>query len=245
MDVVRDPRLFVGKSVDVAMFNEVDRVPPTEKQRAVERRALQDLFADTGGKEGHWLRTDNWCSSRPLSEWFGVRLDTRGFVCELKLARNGLCGPFPLSVGRLCELEVLELDYNDLHGEIGDSALNNLKQLEVLSLRHNRFTGEAPFRVFSFLKKLREVWLSSNQLTGTIHETVGECVSFTHLCLYNNAISGVIPASIGRLARLEVLSLGRNQLSGHLPETMKALGRLSHLSLYQNKFVGPVPALVE
>lgn len=242
-DIVSTAPMIVSKTVDISLYNDMDRIVPSAEVAAVERRALMDLFYETGGME--WHRRDYWGSSRPVKEWYGISCDTRGFVCEIKLSKNNLVGEFPLSVGRLKELEVLELDSNELSGPIGESAINNLEHLEVLSLRHNKFTGDVPYRILAFLKRLREVWLSSNMLSGLMHEAVGGMVSCTHLCLYDNQITGTIPPSIGKLVKLEVLSLGKNCLTGPLPDTMRALGRLSHLSLYQNKLTGVFPPWIE
>lgn len=243
MDVVYVPKMIISKTLDINLYNDIDRAGPNPEVRIIEKKALMDLFADTDGP--NWINKANWGSNKPLKEWFGISVDTRGFVCEIKLSKNNLSGQFPLSIGQLKELEVLEFDENNLCGPIGDAAINSLEHLEVLSLRKNQLEGDVPYRIFSFLRTLREVWLSCNKLTGHIHEAIGGMTSCTHLCLYDNQITGIIPPQIARLTKLEVLSLGKNQLHGTLPDDMMALARLSHLSLYQNKFSGPVPDWIE
>jgi len=241
--IVHTPFLDISRTKDVNLYNDKERSPPSPENRRNERKALCELFAITGGE--NWLRKDNWCSDEPLDKWYGITLDLRGYVCEIKLVWNNLVGLFPTSIGQLKELETLNLDKNHLRGPIGDAALNCLEYLEVLSLRHNKFDGDVPYRVLSLLPNVREVWLSDNLLSGPMHTSIGSITKLTHFCVYKNNVSGSIPESIGKCVYLEVLSLGCNQISGDIPESMKALHRLSHLSLYQNKLTGYVPEWLE
>ena len=43
-----------------------------------------DLYRSTNG-DGWKKKKDNWGSTKPLSEWFGVKCDTGGNVIELVL----------------------------------------------------------------------------------------------------------------------------------------------------------------
>lgn len=56
----------------------------------VQRFALKSLYEATDGK--HWRRKDNWCSNRPLGEWYGVKVDSRGNVIRIDLRSNELSG---------------------------------------------------------------------------------------------------------------------------------------------------------
>ena len=51
---------------------------------APELTALTALYESTGG-DG-WTHNDNWCSDKPLNEWYGVETDEEGYVISLKLA---------------------------------------------------------------------------------------------------------------------------------------------------------------
>jgi hypothetical protein len=68
----------------------------------VQRFALKALFETTNGK--HWRRRDGWCSNRPLSEWFGVKLDGAGNVVRIDLRSNELSGKCAVFLFLLCSL---------------------------------------------------------------------------------------------------------------------------------------------
>lgn len=62
------------------------------------RDMLIKLYHDTGGN--NWTRNDNWCSDKPLDEWYGVYVytdDTGRRKCVLDLRDNNLVGMADLS----------------------------------------------------------------------------------------------------------------------------------------------------
>ena len=77
--------------------------------------ALVSFFKQTGGYS--WLRNDNWLESTLPSEWYGV-LVHNGHVVGLHLKDNGLSGRIPADVDRLTALHLVELDGNELQGEL-------------------------------------------------------------------------------------------------------------------------------
>ena len=181
----------------------------------------------------------------PKDQWYGLTTDLRGYVIEIRLVKNNLKGTFPVEIGRFKELEVLNLDGNNLSGEILESTLNNLEQLEVLSLRENEFSGDIPFRVFTLLPRIREIWLSQNALSGEIHKNICNIKCLTHFDVYHNLLTGSIPAEIGKCEKLEVFSAGHNKLTGEIPDDMRGCHRLTYLSLYNNKLQGRVPMWIQ
>lgn len=64
-----------------------------------ERAALVALYNATGGD--NWANKANWCSDRPVSEWYGVTVDEQGRVLTLVLENNNLTGSIP---AEFCEL---------------------------------------------------------------------------------------------------------------------------------------------
>ena len=221
------PELFmdVSKRTGVKMFNDEDGQKVSWLDEKKERTVLNEIYRLLKGDE--WYKNDNWCSDKPLKDWYGVTVDVRGHVVELNLSKNNLQGEFPQDLGRLSELEVLVLDHNELWGLINEPAFNGLEQLEVLSLRKNKFSGEIPMRVFTLLENLREIWLSDNRLVGEIHSNIGNIKKLTHFCVYKNQLEGIIPPTIGQCEKLEVFSCGHNKLTGIIPEDMKGYAPLS------------------
>lgn len=81
-----------------------------------QKRALEDLYKSTGGAS--WTRSTNWCSSQPLSSWYGVSVDAEGNVIALDLSSNNLSGKLPASIVDLAQLNELYLYGNRLSGSL-------------------------------------------------------------------------------------------------------------------------------
>ena len=243
-EIVEKPLLDIKRNVDIQLYNEIDKSPISATTLAIENKSLVGFFRATQGE--NWVRKDNWLDfSVPKEQWYGITMDSRGYIVEIRLTKNNLVGEFPTDLGRLKELEVLNLDHNHLTGEIVEATLNNFEQLEVLSLRDNEFTGEIPFRVFSLMPKIREVWLSENKLTGEIHKNIGNVRNLTHFDVYHNLLTGIIPPEVGKCEKLEVFSVGHNKLTGEIPDEMRGCHRLTYMSMYTNKLSGTIPTWVQ
>ena len=63
-----------------------DREAREQEEFYRQREILMDLYHSTNG-DG-WEHNDNWGSTQPLSEWFGVKCDARGNVIELVLGHD-------------------------------------------------------------------------------------------------------------------------------------------------------------
>ena len=67
----------------------------TETIYADDREILIKFYHDTGGD--NWERNDNWCSEKPIDEWYGVDVDDNGRVWKISLGPNSLKGKGTLS----------------------------------------------------------------------------------------------------------------------------------------------------
>lgn len=69
----------------------------TEEAHTVEREreALIELYNSTNGD--NWYNNTNWCSDKPLSEWYGISVTNEGRVRGLALYDNNLIGTVPES----------------------------------------------------------------------------------------------------------------------------------------------------
>lgn len=208
-------------------------------QAEKERQALIELYEVCGGRQ--WVRQDNWCSDRPVKDWYGINVTVEGNIFEIHLAHNNLTGPFPDQINAMPALEVLNLDFNHLEGEIPEYALQKCTKLCILSARHNRLSGYLKFDLLVHLTSWREIWLSDNQLSGDLQDGICLLPALTHLDLDNNQITGPLPKRIAKLFNLQYLSLGRNRFTGHIPPGIMSLDRLETLSLYSNRLTGTVP----
>ena len=159
-----------------------------EDIQKVEREALIAFYHATDGD--HWKDNTNWCSDKPLNEWYGVRTES-GCVVSLQLTDNSLKGEIPAEITQLTHLGYLDLQLNSLSGEIPQDIGEHLSNLRTLNLKNN-------------------------QLTGKIPASLGNCPLYT-LDLFGNNLSGEVPDILNTPTLVEIL-LGRNQLTGSLPE---------------------------
>ncbi|XP_066364324.1 leucine-rich repeat protein 1-like [Miscanthus floridulus] len=84
----------------------------------------------------------------------------------MEMSANSLQGPIPSEFGKLKNLVSMDLYNNDLSGPL-PTTLGNLKSLKVFRIDHNRLTGPIP-RELSGLPDLATVDFSSNDFCGTI-----------------------------------------------------------------------------
>ena len=101
-----------------------------------DREALVALYNATSGP--NWKSNDNWLSSAPVGEWYGVFVDDNDRVTLLVLFENQLSGEIPPELGNLANLSRVSLFDNQLSGEIPPE-LGNLANLSRLLLGQNQF----------------------------------------------------------------------------------------------------------
>ena len=110
----------------------------------VERLALSELFARTGGDS--WTRRGGWNTAAPLSGRHGITL-RGGRVLAVALEDNGLSGPVPPEIGNLTALETLDLGGNSLVGGL-PVAIASMANLTGVRLSGNEgLEGPLPFRL--------------------------------------------------------------------------------------------------
>lgn len=211
-----------------------------DKIIAQEREALIALYKAAGGD--NWTDNTNWCTDKPLNEWYGVSF-WNGHVRGLHLTLNNLVGKIPAEIGNLTALEIIDFDQNQLNGSIPEE-IGNLKQLKAIYLSQNQFSGSIPESIGN-LSALETISIYNNKLDGTIPESIGNLSALNYLSLSNNALSGPIPESIGNLSALESISLNYNKLNSPIPESIGKLSALKYISFDNNKFNGPIPESIE
>ncbi|KAJ4884791.1 putative LRR receptor-like serine/threonine-protein kinase [Raphanus sativus] len=188
----------------------------------------------------------------------------------LGMELNSLVGSIPPSFGKLQDLQVLSLNHNSLGNfSAGDVeflvSLTNCTQLQVVDVAYNRLGGDLPASIANFsmnfnilllrnnfisgsiphdignLIGLQAFWLSKNLLKGPIPSSFGKLPGMVGFGVYGNRMSGEIPYSLGNITRLETLQLSNNNFEGIVPPSLGKCRYLLDLSIENNKFSGIIP----
>lgn len=230
-----------------------------------ERDALIALYNATDGD--HWTNNTNWCSDKPLNEWYGIGTmydGTAQKVLYISLSNNNLSGNIPDEIGNLKQLTSLSMSWNNLTGElplslfslskleyitlIGTNGLcgtlpenlGNLVNLQSLTLSINKFEGEIPHSIGN-LEKLHSLYLENNNFSGELPVEMGNLKNMEWLLLNNNSFSGGIPKELGNMTKLQDADFKWNSFSGQLPEELFNLPSLKRLDLHSNRLSGTFP----
>jgi len=151
-----------------------------------------------------WKKNTHWMEDKTVCGWKGVTCSdgTSGRVTGLRLKDNNLVGAIPEDIGKLTQLETLDLSGGRPANYIGCSG-NDFKNS---SLPKSLFT----------LTGLTQVNLEYTCTGGTL-EGFGNLAKLTNLSLHGNYISGSMPVDLGNLKDIVILKLGRNPITGQLP----------------------------
>lgn len=226
---------------------------------SVERAALIALYKATDGD--NWKNNENWCTDKPLSEWYGVNIDTRfGRVGRLDLDRINLTGKIPTEIGNLTYLEELHLSGNNL-SEL-PSTIGNLTKLYYLNVSSNKLTTlpaefgnlhlwtlylesnlftEVPKAIFD-LTYLNSLYIDNNPFKGEIPRELGNLTNLSYLYMNGCHFTGEIPPELGKLTNLTNLQLSNNNLSGCIPPELGNLTNLRDVWLQGNQLTGELPS---
>ena len=95
---------------------------------------LRVFYLETGGE--NWTDNTNWLSEdEPLSQWYGVNVNSQDRVTRIDLPGNGLSGSVPPSLGHsVSELETLDLADNPMLSGMLPLSLMNLSGLQTLNV---------------------------------------------------------------------------------------------------------------
>ncbi|KAK4430083.1 LRR receptor-like serine/threonine-protein kinase RPK2 [Sesamum alatum] len=152
-----------------------------------------------------------------------------------------LVGRISAVIGKLTELRVLSLPFNELVGEI-PVEMWGLRNLEVIDLEGNSLVGDFSSYEFSGLRKLRVLNLAYNRISGLFPPSLSKCSGLRILNLAGNEINDVVPGFIGGFRKLRVLNLSFNWLVGYVPSELGYdCGNLEHLDLSADSLKGEIP----
>lgn len=209
--------------------------------RSIDREVLIAFYKATNG-DG-WTNNENWCSDKPLREWYGIGTDGKSRVLSIVLDRNNLIGQFPSNIGDLKQLRYLRLNDNYLYGELPES-FYDLTELEYFSVSNSNFGSEGGTIVID-PNNPEAPTLGRNQLSGTISEKIGNLKNLYEFSVTQNMLEGELPKAIWKLPKLKALLLTHNKnLYGEIPEDIGNLKNLVQLWLNGNNFSGKLPKAI-
>ncbi|XP_041020172.1 receptor-like protein 7 [Juglans microcarpa x Juglans regia] len=152
---------------------------------------------------------------------------------HLDLSMNRFIGPIP-SLSMSKNLKTINLDNNDLTGQIASTRWVDLLNLETLDLSYNSLEGSIPVSLFS-LPSLQELHLQNNRFSGQLDEFSTSPHLLSHLDLSHNNLEGQIPISVFKLPSLGQLDLSSNHFNGSWQFSMtQKLKDLTFLDLSYN-----------
>ncbi|MBQ8863807.1 MAG: leucine-rich repeat domain-containing protein [Rikenellaceae bacterium] len=159
-----------------------------------DREILIQFYHDTGGD--NWTRNDNWCSDKPLYEWYGVNMgmtDENGIYHSnwfwIDLQHNNLTGSGSLAgCTNLYELYC----YNNSLTSLDVTGCTNLYELYCYN---NSLTSLD----ISGCTNLCDLYCSNNSLTSL---DVTGCTKLYTLICYNNSLTSL---NVSRCTNLEYL----------------------------------------
>lgn len=134
------------------------------------REALVEFYNAMDGD--HWFINTNWCSDKPINEWYGVNDGWKRvncpYVVSLELPQNNLKGSFPQGdwIERLGCISALKMWYNDISGPM-PTGLSDVLNFQDFALAGNKLTGTLPEDIFD-LPGLMSFEVDGNEMTGTI-----------------------------------------------------------------------------
>lgn len=156
-----------------------------------EREALVEFYRALDGD--HWVDNTNWCSDKPLSEWFGIRANEEGELLEISMFDNNLTGTLPDVFDKFSSLQHIGLSGNKLVGELPQS----LYTLDLTEFRiaDNRMEGKLSEQIINW-KRLGGFDISRNNFTGTVPVALGMLPNLYYCDLILNRFSGELAPEI-------------------------------------------------
>lgn len=160
-------------------------------------------------------------------------------LTNLSLACNSICS-LDVPVGLLQRLEILDLSFNELHGEVL-SALGALPALKTLNLSSNCISSMPPEQDLYGLESLEELVLDSNDLVQFVQwRALDALPKLRKLSLSSNRVKRLkddteVPGDTSYFPTLEELDLSGNEIASvHNLPVVRHFRGLKNLNLSDN-----------
>ncbi len=225
----------------------VQAAPPSAS--AAETASLLTIYNNLDGI--NWADNTNWnnggdpCAAGAV--WYGVDCDGAGNVVTIDLNNNDLDGDIgDIDLSGLPNLQELTLYSNSIYGSIGDLTLDGVPNLEILDLYDNLIGGNIGGLDLGGVPNLEVLDLYDNQIGGNTDDLdFSGLPNLWYLDLGDNLIGGEIDhLNIIGLTNLEEFYLDDNLVSGDIDHLdIIGLPNLRLLYLDNNQIGGSVGRL--
>ena len=172
------------------------------------REALIEFYQKMDGD--NWPRHDNWCSDKPIWEWYGI---------------NGVEEPSY----KVPWVEDLWLNcapiYKEESGELPD-CIQRMGPIKQLALPLAGLTGEIP-AFLANIYSLINIQFNCNKLTGTIPAGIGKLPNLSTFSVENNYLNGPLPEEfiLNCMNKSQMpgnnFDIAGNNFSGKVPESIQ------------------------
>jgi len=230
----------VGNSEKTVTVNQ-DAVPIGHKADSL---ALVAIFNATGGA-GNWHADRVWDLTKPIDQWYNVKVNDAGRVTQVNLANGTVTAPWtlPAAVGDLTEMTNFRIIGCQLTGAIPEEVYNMTK-LVSFYLTKNTPTWSLSSKI-ARMTELKDLYIDQNEnLTGTLPKELGQLKKLANINVSQTHVSGAIPAEMSGCTALANLMAYKTQISG-IPDNFDQWPALKLIQLYSNpNLTGPLPASV-
>ena len=124
---------------------------------------------------------------------------------------DGIYGTIPSEIGRLSQLNILNMAWMNLHGTI-PTEIGQLRDLDNLGLSDNSLSGTLPSEI-GLLDELNLLGLEGNMLTGTIPSELGQIFQLRSVYLQHNLFTGTVPLELASVQTLKYLGVSNTSLA--------------------------------
>lgn len=166
------------------------------------RKALIEFYNEMDGDNWPEEYKTNWCSDKPIWEWYGINGDMNQVPWVRSFAMVGVNNlkttHIPECIQRMGPIYYFEFARSNIDGNIPDFFGKNY-YLSDLHLGHNKLSGSIPNNLTE-LPNLHSIGLCDNQFNGLLPEDfvakmIGKDITFT-IDLKFNSFSGQVPKKI-------------------------------------------------
>ena len=136
-------------------------------------------------------------------------------LTRFSLMENNLEGSIPEDLGRITNMDYLELSFNKLTGTI-PSSLYNLSSLLDFQFMSNQLLGTIHLDIGLAFPHLIELYVADNRFTGPIPVSLSNASDLVYIEFQNNHFTGTVPRDLGMLHNAQFISMAVNQLGDDL-----------------------------